>query len=475
VDRLRPRDLALLTTESQTPVHNATVEIFAGGASGTGLTHERLTALVAERIAFVPRYRQRLQEVPGGLAAPAWVDDTRFDLGYHVRRSALPRPGGDDQLRELVARIVSRPLDRSRPLWELYLVEGLAGDRVALLSKSHPVLADGVVTVDLAQVLIDADAELRSLGDADPWSPRPRPGTAATALSAVRDTVRAPGTAVDTLTVAGTGALRGVTRGVRRVATLGGALGGAAPSPSMSPVTRPLSQQRRLVLARTDLAALREVREAHGGSVNDVVLAVVAGGLRGWLMTRSESMGGIRKLRALVPLSVFDDELEATSLGSQIAGQLVDLPVGEPNPVLRLHQVSYSLKAHREGGRAVAARRLVSTAGFAPSTYHALGSRLVAAERSSHFDLSVTNVPGPQQPRYAAGARLLETYPVPPLMPDHALAIGVTSYDGGVHFGLTADRDALPDADVLGQCVLEAVDALVDSARNAGSRAPRGR
>ncbi|WP_299052196.1 wax ester/triacylglycerol synthase family O-acyltransferase [uncultured Nocardioides sp.] len=474
MDRLRPRDLSLLATEAQTPVHNATVEIFEGAGSGTGLTHERLTTLVAERIAFVPRYRQRLQEVPGGLAAPAWVDDTRFDLAYHVRRSALPRPGGEDQLRELVARIVSRPLDRSRPLWELYLVEGLEGDRVALLSKSHPVLADGVHTVDLAQVLIDADAEDRSLGDPDPWTPRSRPGTAATTLSAVRDTVRRPYTGVETLTGAGAGALRGLAGGARRVAGITGALGGRTPT-STSPVTRPLSQQRRLVLARTDLAVLREVREAHGGSVNDVVLAVVAGGLRGWLMTRSESMGGIRKLRALVPLSVFDDELEATSLGSQIAGHLVDLPVGEPNPVLRLHQVSYSFKAHREGGRAVAARRLVSTAGFAPSTYHALGSRLVAAERSSHFDLSVTNVPGPQQPRYAAGARLLATYPVPPLMPDHALAIGVTSYDGGVHFGVTTDRDALPDADVLGQCLLEAVDELVDSARNAGSRAPRGR
>lgn len=466
MDRLRPRDQALLGLDEEAPLHNATVEVF--DASAATLDHEALLALVAERISFVPRYRQRLLETPGGLVAPAWVDDHRFDLEYHVRRSALPRPGTWASLRELVARIVSRPLDRSRPLWELYLVEGLEGDRVALLSKSHPVLADGVHTVDLAQVLIDEVAEAPALGEPEDWRPRPRPGAAATAVSALRDTVRRPGAAVGATVGATVGA------GARRVGALAGALAPRPPVPT-TPVNRPLSQQRRLVLCRTDLAALREVRDAHGGSVNDVVLAVVAGGLRGWLMTRSESMSGVRRLRAVVPLSVIDDELEATSLGSQIASHHVDLPVGEPSPVVRLHQVSYSFTAHREGGRAVAARRLVRTAGFAPSTYHALGSRLVAAEPPGSFDLSVTNVPGPQSARWAAGARLVETYPVPPLTPGHALAIGVTSYDGAVHLGLTCDRDALPDADVLGACMLEAVDELVDSARTAGSRAPRGR
>jgi diacylglycerol O-acyltransferase len=181
-----------------------------------------------------------------------------------------------------------------------------------------------------------------------------------------------------------------------------------------------------------------------------------------------------RSLRAMVPVSVIDDELEPTSLGSQVAGHLVNLPIGEASPVVRLHQVSYALKAHKETGRAVAADRLAGIAGFAPTTFHALGSRLAAAQVRRGFDLVVTNVPGPQFPLYATGAQMTESYPVPPLLPGHALSIGVTSYDGGVYYGLTGDRDALPDLEVLGQCVGEALEELVDSA-SAKRRAPRGR
>jgi diacylglycerol O-acyltransferase len=216
------------------------------------------------------------------------------------------------------------------------------------------------------------------------------------------------------------------------------------------------------------------VRDAHGGTVNDVILATVTGALRSWLMTRGESMSGIRQVRAMVPISVIDDELEATSLGSQIAAHFVDLPVWEASPVVRLHQVSYSFQAHKETGRAVGASRLASISGFAPATFHAIGSRVAAVERRRGYQLSVTNVPGPQAPLYAAGARMVATYPVPPLLEGHPLAIGVTSYDGHVYFGLTADRDMLHDADLLGPCIREALDELVDSA-GGRARAPRGR
>ena len=204
------------------------------------------------------------------------------------------------------------------------------------------------------------------------------------------------------------------------------------------------------------------------------MLATVTGALRAWLMTRGESMRGIKQVRALVPVSVIDDDLEATSLGSQVAAHFVDLPVWEPNPVVRLHQVSYSFQAHQEGGRGVAATRLASLSGFAPATFHALGSRVAAAERRS-YGLCITNVPGPQVPLYAAGARMVATYPVHPLLPGHALAIGVTSYDGGVYYGITADRDLLPDADLLGTCVTEALDELLDTLPGTRARAPRGR
>jgi diacylglycerol O-acyltransferase len=186
-------------------------------------------------------------------------------------------------------------------------------------------------------------------------------------------------------------------------------------------------------------------------------------------------MGGLRQIRAVVPVSVIDEELEATSLGSQIAAHFVDLPIGETSPVVRLHQVSYSFQAHKETGRAVAANRLAGIAGFAPATFHAIGARVAARELRRGYQLSVTNVPGPQSPLYAAGARMVETYPVHPLMPDRPLTIAVTSYDGGVYYGITADRDLLPDVDLLGPCLVDALDELLDTASGVRPRAPRGR
>jgi diacylglycerol O-acyltransferase len=197
--------------------------------------------------------------------------------------------------------------------------------------------------------------------------------------------------------------------------------------------------------------------------------------MRAWQMTRGEPVGTGRSLRAMVPMSVIDSDLEPTSLGSQVAGHLLSLPIGETSPVVRLHQVSYALKAHKDTGRAVAANRIADVAGFAPTTFHALGSRVAAAQVRRGFHLVVTNVPGPQFPLYAAGAQMLESYPVQPLLPGHALAIGVTSYDGGVYFGLNGDRDALPDLEVLGQCVEESLAELVDSSSETRPRAPRGR
>lgn len=470
-ERLRPRDVALLAEESaSTPMHNATVEIFDPGQSG--FDYAELVRLVQERISFVPRYRQRVQNVPGRIANPVWVDDDHFDLGYHVRRSALPRPGTLDQLRELVARIVSRPLDRHRPLWEIYFVEGLADGRVALLSKSHQVLVDGMHTVDLGQVLLDTSAEPKELGG-DEWRARTSPSPFSLMAGAVKDSVTERGTVTATARSTTGAVLRGVGGVARSAGRVTDALTNRKPSPE-SPIIGPLSQQRRVVAVRTDLADYRKVREAHGGTVNDVILATVTGALRSWLMTRGESMRGIRQIRAVVPISVIDDDMEKTSLGSQIAPHFVDLPVWEPSPVVRLHQVSYSFLAHKETGRAVAASRLTSISGFAPATFHAIGSRVAATERRS-YQLSVTNVPGPQAPLYAAGARMLETYPVPPLLEGHPLAIGVTSYDGHVYYGITADRDMLPDADLLGPCLQEALDELVDSATGGRTRAPRGR
>jgi diacylglycerol O-acyltransferase len=480
-ERLRPRDLAFLELETPTtPRHNATLEVFDPGGAGRaaagpggGFDYDRFVALILDRISFVPRYRQRVQTVPGHLANPVWVDDDHFDIGYHVRRSALPRPGSTEQLRELVARIVSRPLDRGRPLWEIYFVEGLSDGRVALLYKTHQALVDGVETVDLGQVLLDSDPDVTLLGG-DDWHPHRHPSSAGLLAAAIHDNLTEPETALDTVRHAVGSTVRTAEHVTARTGRVLSGLAGRRPDRGNA-LSGELSQQRRVVGVETSLADYRTIRDEHGGTINDVILATVTGALRAWLMTRAESMGGLRHLQAVVPVSVIDRELEATSLGSQIAPHFVTLPIAEASPVVRLHQVSYSFQAHKETGRAVAANRLAAIAGFAPTTFHAIGSRVAADQVRRDFQLSITNVPGPQSPRYAAGARMVSTFPIPPLLPQQALAIGVTSYDGKVFYGITADRDLVPDADVLGQCVSEALTELLDTAAGGRPKIPRGR
>jgi diacylglycerol O-acyltransferase / wax synthase len=472
MERLRPDDMAFLAAESaSTPMHNATLEIFE---PGDGFDHDRLLSLVADRIAFVPRYRQRIRTVPGRLASPVWVDDDDFDLAYHVRRSALPSPGSMKQLRDLTARIITRRLDRTRPLWEMYLIEGLEGGRFAVLSKSHQILVDGVATIDLGQVILDIDPVPKGTVHVD-WRPHPPPSHTALVAGAVKDTLRDPWLAVDTMAENAGAVARTFGAVGGRVAELAQALANRRFVPE-TPISARLSEQRRFVTVSSELEELRAVRRFHGGTVNDVILATITGAMRSWLMTRAEPVHGSRSLRAMVPMSVFDSELEPTSLGSQVSGHLLNLPVGETSPVVRLHQVSYALKAHKETGLAVAADRLAGVAGFAPTTFHALGSRVAALTQARRgFDLVITNVPGPQFPLYAAGALMTESYPVSPLLAGHALSIGVTSYDGGVYFGLVSDRDAIPDLEVLGQCVTEALEELVDTTSTTRQRAPRGR
>src|SRR4051794_283653 len=422
-ERLREREVALLALESaHTPMHVAALDIFrppddpADGA----FDYDRLVELIGDRIGYVPRFRQRLRDVPAHLGNPVWVGDPDFDLAFHVRRSALPRPGTLDQLRELTARIMSRRLDRTRPLWETYLVEGLDGGRFAILTKSHPVLVDGA-TVDLGQLILDDSPVPRRTPEVA-WHPQQGAG----GLELLGDTLAESMLSPRVLA----GAVRGQLIGARQLvgSTLARVAGVAGRAPtSDGPLSARGSEQRRFATVDTQLAAYREVRRLHDGTVNDVVLATIAGALRSWLLTRAEPVRPTSRVRALVPLSVVDDEFaEPTSLGSQLTPHLLDLPIGEPNPVMRLHQVSYALKAHKETGRAVSAARLAEISGFAPTTFHALGSRLAASHPARSFHLLITNVPGPQFPLYAAGGQMLASYPALPLLPGHALAIGAT-------------------------------------------------
>jgi len=460
--RLRVMDMGFLAEETvYAPRQVATLAILDPGPDG--FDHDKLLTSINERLDFVPRYRQRVVAVPGNLGRAVWTDDEDFDLTYHVRRSALPRPGSSAQLRDLVSRLIARRLDRERPLWEAYLVEGLEHDRVALLIKSHEALVDGTQTVDLAQVLLEETDRFREV-PGEVWQPRPAPGAAELLAGSVVDNLRRP----TELVSQASSTMRSVLGRLPRV--------GRYPGDQSGPLTATLSQQRRFVTVDTRLADYRRVRDAHGGTVNDVILATVAGGLRGWLLTRGDQLRSTTRVRALVPMSVLDADAEPNSLGSQVVGYLVSLPVGESSPVMRLHQVTYALKAHKETGRAVAASQLASLPGFAPTTFHALAVRVAESESPHSYELGITNVPGPQEALYIAGARMVETYPALPLSPGHAVALGVTSYDGGVYFGLVADRDAVPDADVLGQCLREALEELVETTTDTWTtRAPRGR
>lgn len=457
----------LYVEESATPMHVGGVSIFAAPAEG--FDYDRLVDLISERIAFVPRYRQRVREIPGRLANPVWVDDEGFDVSYHVRRSALPRPGTDEQLGELVARVQSRPLDRSRPLWEVYLVEGLAGGRFAIVTKSHQALVDGIGAVDLGQVILD-DAPGGNRRVADTWRPTPEPSAVELVAGAVVDAVRRP-TAILEAVRAGLGDAR---RTVGRIGGVAGGLLAAATSAGRpapySPLNVEIGSQRRYAMVAHDLDDYRRIRKAFKDrspdvSVHDVVLATITGALRAWLLTRGEGAGPGTTVRALVPISVrsdVDDVASATS-GGHVSSHLVDLPVGEPSPAVRLHQVAYRMQTHTQAGTAVGARSLAGLAGFAPPTLHALGTRVAMDLSQRWFNLVVTNVPGPQQTLYADTARMLAAYPVVPLARRQALSIGLTSYDGKVFYGLNADRDAMSDLATLGQCFSDALPELTEA------------
>ena len=471
--RLTPLEVSLLALDTaHTPGHVGTVDIFDSGPEG--FEYERLIGLIRERIPFVPRYRQRVRGIPARLAPPVWVDDANFDLTFHVRRSALPRPGNLIQLREFVGRVMARRLDWSRPLWEMYLVEGLEDDRFALVAKSHLCLVDGIDTVDIGQVLLDSTSHPHAVPGAgayeDSWHPLPEPSSLELIAAALLESVQDPAIAVENLRGALTSALGVAVAVGEAVGGIGGALGelaadalrGQRPS-AHSPLAGLVSEQRRFATVVATLSDLKAVREEHHQTINDVVLAMISGGLRSWLLTRGESISAGSTLTALVPMSVTEDDGEPTSLGSQVAPRLQRLPIGEPNPLMRLHQVAYDTQAHKDSGRAVGARSLVDIAGFAPATLHALGVRTSTEVVRKQHDLVITNVPGPQVPLFAAGAQLVASYPVLPLSAGHVLAIGVTSYDSEVFFGLTADRDAISDLDVFAQCLLDALEELLDT------------
>jgi diacylglycerol O-acyltransferase len=458
-DRLSPLDASFLFAEHRTAaMHVGAVMTFTPPERGP-LDLDALVELIGRRLPLVPRYRQKVRDVPGHLGLPVWVDDPGFDLAFHVRRSALPAPGTEQVLRELVGRLLARQLDRSRPLWEVYLIEGLADGRFAVVTKTHHAMVDGLASMDIGAALLDPTPQPRETPP-DDWDPAPEPSALELAADAALHALRRPR---DVFDIAGRAvsdiqqAVAAVGRAAEAVVAAGRSAAAVRPVP---PLTAATGEQRRYGMERTTLADHRAVRKAHGGTVNDVVLAVVAGALRQWMISRGEPLTSNVSVRALVPVSVRARRRDDVG-GNSISAYFVDLPVAEPDPVRRLAVVRDAMEEHKRSGRAVEATAMIRLVGLAPPIVHSLGARLASQFSSRLYNVLVTNVPGPPCPLYALGARMLDMFPVVPLAGGQAVAIGITSYDGGVHYGLTADRDALPDVDVLAAAMSDALAELV--------------
>jgi len=466
-DRLTGLDSSFLHLERDSAhMHVAGCSVFAGSAP----PYDDLVEAIESRLHLVPRYRQRLAFVPLGQGRPVWVDDPHFKVHYHVRHTALPRPGGDSELKRLAGRVFSQALDRSRPLWELWLVEGLAGGRFAVLSKTHHALVDGVSGVDIATVLFDTSPDPVPVAPPEQeWNARPLPSRAQLLADALLERATVP-----TEVMRGVRAtLRGPRTVVRRAGSALGSVGALAwtgmKAAPPSPFNQRIGPHRRFTWVRADLGQFKAIKNSLGGTVNDVVLAVVAGALGRYIQRHGQPTDGVG-LKAMVPVSVRAD-VERGALGNRVAAMWATLPVGLADPVERLHTVSEAMVGVKQSGQAVGAEVLTSVSGFAPPTIMAQAARLQARQRL--FNLVVTNVPGPQFPLYLLGRELEAIYPMVPLAENTALGIAILSYNGQLNFGLVGDYDALADLEVLADELRSSIDELA-AAAGASAAAPAG-
>jgi diacylglycerol O-acyltransferase / wax synthase len=430
---------------------------------GPAPAYADLVAAIESRLHLVPRYRQRLATVPLGQGRPVWVDDPQFRLPFHVRHTALPRPGRDEQLRRLAGRIFSQALDRGRPLWEMWLIEGLNDGRFALLSKTHHALVDGVSGVDIASVIFDSEAAPAPGRAPRPWAPRPLPSSAQLLADAVVERATQPAETITTIGALARGPRSLLTRAGSAVAGLGALTwAGLDPAPR-SLFNVPIGPHRRFTWVEASLDEFRAVKREQETTINDVILTAVAGGL-GRYMRRHEVDTDELVLKALVPVSV-RDPVDHGVLGNRIAAMWAPLPVGVSDPLARLLLIAEAMTSVKRSGQAVGAQALTELAGFASPTLVAQAARLQTRQRL--FNLVVTNVPGPQQPLYLLGRRMHATYPLVPLAANTALGIAVLSYDGRLNFGLNADYDALADLELLAADLAAAITEIVHSLSSA--------
>jgi len=453
VEVMSPLDSAFLRLEDRhTSLHIASVAIFDGPPPTYSEVHGAYTA----KLHLVPRYRQRVREVPLRLGRPVWVDDPHFSLRYHLRHTALPRPGSEGQLRDLVGRLMSQQLDRGKPLWETWVVEGLEGDRWAVVSKIHHCMVDGIAGTDLMSLVLDADP--RSTVNATPLPPlRAEPGPVQLLLSAATSL---PGPR------ALAGAVRGVLGHPRRTAgqavvTAHGALSYArlARPAAASSLSGPLTPHRRWGWTTCTLDDVRTVRGALGGTVNDVVLTAITRGFRELLLSRGEAPDA-HAVRTLVPVSVRHDGGRG-AFDNRVSAMVAELPVGVVDPAGRLAAVRKEMGRLKASGEPELGELLTSVAVLAPAPLLSLGLTGVFRVPHRHLVTVTTNVPGPQRPLYLCGRRMREYYPYVPIADRVRVGVAITSYDGVLAFGVTADEDSTPDLQVLLDAIGTELDDLV--------------
>jgi diacylglycerol O-acyltransferase / wax synthase len=457
-DRLTGLDSSFLHLEDGcSHMHVASVMLFDGDPP----PYDDLLAAIDRRLHLVPRYRQKLAFVPLGQGRPKWVDDPHLNLRYHVRSTALPSPGSEAQLKDLAGRVFSQQLDRDKPLWEIWIVEGVEGGRFALLAKTHHALVDGISGIDIVSILFDTSPEPAAPADpGDRWLPRPLPSRAQLLAEAMLERATVPQEAARSVRAIFR-APRRVMEGVREAAVGVGAMAWAGLNPAPStPYNANIGPHRRFTWVRADLADIKAIKNELGGTVNDVMLATVAGALGRHLRARGQSIEGL-ELKAMVPVSVRSD-LDRGALGNQVAAMMARLPVWCEEPVARLDVVREELAHLKRGGQAVGAQVLTEMTGFAPPTVMGQAARLMSRQR--FFNVVVTNVPGPQFPLYLGGREMLDPFPMVPLAKNQALGIALMSYNGRINFGLVGDYDLMWDLDDLADAVRESLAELATAA-----------
>src|SRR3954463_4248409 len=465
-DRLTGLDTSFLHLERDgTHMHVASTTIFEGPAP----PYVEFRDHIASRLHLVPRFRQKLRFVPLGQGRPVWVDDPHLNLGYHVRHTSLPGPGSEQQLRVLAGRIFSQQLDRSKPLWEIWLIEGLKGDRFAIVGQTHHAMVDGVSGGDITTVLFDGEKdpveEPRAL---ERWIAEPEPNDAQLLAEALVERAIYPREIAR--------GLRRIVRGPRRflrsatdAAIAAGAFawtGMAAPS---SPFNFEVGTHRRFSWVRASLADMKQVKNHLGGTVNDVVLAAVAGALGRYMRARGPPTVGL-ELRAMVPVSVRTDQ-ERGALGNRVTSMMAPLPVWCEDPKRRLQLVRESMGDLKESKQALGAPLLTQLADFAPPTIAGQAARLQSRQR--FFNLVVTNIPGPQFPLYLMGRRMERVFPMVPLAKNQGVCIGIMSYDGQVNFGLIGDYDGMPDLEDLANDLDDSIHELIEASGRPPNIFPR--